>query len=128
MTSKIGDRVGPFPSLREQARLWAVVMGPPLAWSAGLALDYALVRVACPGRMVLLHLVTLVTLAGAVTAGLVAARRWRRTGRAPGRIEPPGGPRDRFMLAVAIMISVFFSFAILAQWLPKLFLGPCVGV
>lgn len=128
MTSTIGERMGPFPSLREQARLWVVVMGPPLAWSAGLALDYALVRVACPGRMVLLHLVTVATLSGAVIAGIVAVRRWRRAEGAPDRIEPPEWARDRFMLALAIMTSAFFSFAILSQWLPKLFLHPCVGV
>lgn len=128
MSSRTGERIHPSPSLREQSLLWLLVLGPPLAWSLGLALDYALVRAACPGSSVLLHLVTLVTFTAAASAGIRAWRGWGRASEARLESRELEAGRTRFMLAVAVMGGAFFSFAILAQWVPTLFLSPCVAV
>lgn len=111
------------------AMLWFAVLAGPVAWTIGLNLDYSLVRVACVREtMLLLHLVTLVTLALAAAGGWVAWREWGRAGaELPGE---EGGtlPRSRFMSVLGLLGSAFFALVIVAQWIGKLFLNPCMGV
>ena len=109
--------------------LWFAVLAGPVAWMIGLNADYSLVRVACAtGTMLPLHLVTLVTLLLAAAGGVVGWRGWRRGG---GEWPGEGGTvleRSRFMSALGLMASALFALAIVAQWLAKLFLDPCVGI
>jgi hypothetical protein len=113
--------------------LWAIFLVPALAWMIGFNTDYALVRVACTEEMVWpLHVVTVTTLALAIGAGVAAWGRLPR-GSSPFEVSKdprlPDGVRGRpFMLELAILSSGFFSFAIVVQWLTKLFLNPCMGI
>jgi hypothetical protein len=123
------ERVHEFREPRGIASLWFSMLAGPVAWMLGLNADYSLVRVACAkGTMLPLHLVTLATLALAVAGGLVAWRDWQRAGR-----EWPGEAgttldRSRFMSVVGLMGSALFALTIVAQWLAKLFLDPCVAI
>lgn len=108
--------------------LWFVLLAGPAAWLLGLILDYNLVRSACVGETVVpLHLATLLALALAGAGGFVGWREWRRLGeRWPGE---GGGEltRSRFMVAIGLMASTLFALVIVAQWIGKLFLHPCMG-
>ncbi|HEX2091157.1 MAG TPA: hypothetical protein VHG28_02100 [Longimicrobiaceae bacterium] len=118
-----------FGAPRGIATLWFVVLAGPVAWMLGLNADYALVRVACAkSSMLYLHGVTLATLLLAAAGGWVGWREWRRAGR-----EGPGGEsgtlaRSRFLVALGILASALFALTIVAQWIPKLFLNPCMGI
>lgn len=118
-----------FREGRGIAVLWFVVLAGPVAWMLGLNVEYALVRVACAkGSMLYLHLPSLATLLLAVAGGAVGWREWRRAGREwPGE---EGGTlsRTRFMLALGVLGSGLFGLTILAQWVTKLFLDPCMGI
>ncbi|HET7464871.1 MAG TPA: hypothetical protein VFJ82_26750 [Longimicrobium sp.] len=123
------DEVVHATDLRGKARLWFGMLGPALAWAIGFSIDYGLVRVACARQnMIPLHLVTLLTLAVVVTAGIVAHREWRRAGG--GEPTEGGGPiaRARFMGMFGMLAGAFFALLVLAQWAPKLFLNPCMGI
>lgn len=111
------------------AMLWFAMLAGPAAWSLGLGLDYALVRVACSaGTTLPLHAVTLGSLALAAAGGWVAWRAWARTGR--GRPGEGGGPvpRSRLMAVLGMLASALFGLAIVAQWAAKLFLHPCMAI
>jgi len=105
------------------------MLAGPLAWAAGLGLDYTLVIVACEsGNNAWLHLVSLVTLGAAGAGAWLAYRQWRRLGggvpgERAGRIE-----RSRFMAALGVMSGVFFSLVIIAQWTASFVLHPCMGI
>lgn len=109
--------------------LWVAVLAGPLAWMLGLNAEYSLVAVACAKQsLVSLHLVSLATLLMSVGGGLLAWREWQRAGaELPGE---EGGtiPRSRFMAAVGLLGSGYFSLVILAQWIANLFLNPCMGI
>lgn len=123
------ERIERLSEERGLLSLWFVLLAGPAAWMMGLMVDYSLVRVACTdGAVVALHLVTATTLGVVVAGGLVGRREWRLAGeRWPGE---GGGDltRSRFMIAVGLMASGFFTLVILAQWLAKLFLHPCMGI
>ena len=109
--------------------LWFAMLGPALAWAIGFAIDYGLVHLACARQSVLpLHLVTLVFVAIAVSAGGVAHREWRRVGGGRPGEEPPPDGRARFMAAFGMLASGFFTLVLLAQWAAKLFFNPCMGI
>ena len=135
-------------------RLWFVVSVGPVAWFLHLLVSYLLVsyptvQVTCAaGGNLLLHLVTVVATAAALTGGVMAWRAWQRlrNGEAVGRLsrhglrptphalrhagedvsraEPPGG-RNRFMALYGVLSSSYFFLVILAQWLPVLTMSPC---
>jgi hypothetical protein len=111
------------------ATLWFAMLAGPVAWFTGLNLNYSLVRLACAkGSLVSLHLVSALTLALAVSGGVVAWREWRRVGGGwPGEGGDPRA-RSRFMAVIGLMSSALFSVVILAQWVAQLILNPCVGI
>lgn len=127
--SETTERSGYFREPGGIAALWFAVLAGPIAWMLGLNLDYALVRVACArSTMLPLHLVSLLTLVLALAGGWIAWREWRRAGE-----EWPGEgagtlPRSRFMVVLGLMGAPFFALVILAQWVSKLFLNPCMGI
>jgi hypothetical protein len=109
--------------------LWFAVLGAPLAWSLGFNTDYALVRLACAKEsMLYLHLATLFSLGLSLCAGWVAYAEWRRAGK--GALDEAQGPASLagFMAILGLLGSAFFSLLIVAQWLPNLFLHPCMGI
>lgn len=118
-----------FRSKRAQALLWLAFVAGPLAWGLGLGLDYSLVRVACAaGNEIPLHLVSLVTLGLALGGGYLSWVEWTKAGR-----EEPGEggdvlARTRFMSVIGLLGSLLFSVTILAQWISKLFLNPCMAI
>lgn len=123
------DEVGRVTEPRGAARLWFGMMGAPLAWALGFSIDYGLVRLACARQnMIPLHLVTLVELAVVILAGVVAHREWRLAGG--GEPTEAGGPipRARFMGMFGMLASAFFVLLVLAQWTPKVFFNPCMGI
>lgn len=111
------------------ATLWFVLLAGPVAWMLGLNAEYGLVRLACAKQNMLpLHAVSLATLLLAVAGGVVGWREWQRAGR-----EGPGEgagtlPRSRFMVAMGLLASGFFSLVILAQWVASFFLNPCMAI
>ena len=111
------------------AILWFVTLAGPIAWVLGLNADYALVRIACTeGTMLPLHLVSVLTLALVVVGGGVGWREWQRLGR---ELPGEGGgviSRSRFMVVLGLLASAFFALVIVAQWISKLFLNPCMGI
>jgi hypothetical protein len=111
------------------ASLWFAMLAGPVAWMIGLNADYFLVRLACTkSTMIPLHLVTVVTLALAVSGGLVAHRDWKLSGAEwPGEEGGVLG-RSRFMSALGILTASFFALVIVAQWLAKLFISPCIAI
>lgn len=127
--SETTERRRRFREPRGIALLWFTVLAGPVAWLTGLNADYALVRVACArGSMLPLHVVSLATLLLALAGGWVAWTEWRRTGREwPGE---GGGtlPRSRFLIALGLLGSPYFALVIVAQWVGKLFLNPCMGI
>ena len=114
---------------RAIAALWFAMLAGPAAWMLGLNLDYALVRVACARHTTLpLHGVTLATLALAAAGGWVAWREWRRVGGGwPGEAWGPEA-RSRFMAVMGMLAAAFFGLVIVAQWVSKLFLNPCMAI
>jgi hypothetical protein len=114
---------------RAIATLWFAVLAGPAAWIVGLEADYSLVRIACAWETMLpLHLVTVATLSLAAAGGLVARRQWERVGRGwPGEGWGPEA-RSRFMAVIGMLASAFFAVAIVAQWISKLFLHPCMAI
>lgn len=111
------------------AALWFAMLAAPVAWFAGLNLNYSLVRLACAkGTLISLHLVSAATLVLAVSGGVVAWREWRRVGGGwPGEGGDPRA-RSRFMAVIGVLASALFSLVILAQWVAELILNPCVGI
>ncbi len=109
--------------------LWFVLLAGPLAWVVGLMVDYSLVMVACSsGTVAALHLVSAATFGVALAGGVVGWRLHRRLGE---RWSGEGGgelTRSRFMVALGLLGSALFGLTILAQWLGKLFLHPCMGI
>jgi hypothetical protein len=118
-----------FTEPRGVLGLWYGLLGGPVAWLLGLQADYSLVRLACAkGTMLPLHLVSLATLLIALGAAAVAWRDWQRAG--PEWPGEGGGvlDRSRFMAAIGLGAGALFSLVILAQWLAKLFLDPCIAI
>jgi hypothetical protein len=129
MSPETVDGTRAFREPRGVLGLWFALLGGPVAWMLGLGADYNLVRLACAkGTMLPLHLVSLATLLLAASAAAMAWRDWHRAGPEwPGE----GGSvldRSRFMAAAGLGSGTFFSLVILAQWLAKLFLDPCIGI
>lgn len=115
----------PLRAGREVALLWAALLSGPVTWAAAFNLDYALVRVACAkDTMLPLHLVTLGALAVVLAGGAVAWTRWRRLDRGEGG----AADRARFMAIVALLSSLLFGGLLVAQWIPKLVLHPCMAI
>jgi hypothetical protein len=122
------------------AALWFGLFAAPVVWSLQLLLLYPAVAHACfprdrPLAVPLLStdplvlLVSIVALAVATAAGLIALRSWRST-----RAEQHAGEehlletgegRSRFMALGGMLLSGLFLFDIVMNGLPFLMLGPC---
>jgi hypothetical protein len=108
------------------AALWGGVLLAPFAWALQLGVGYALVdRVCESGHSFLHHLLTLIALLIAAGGLYLAWHSWHVAG--PQWPDSGGDPvsRSRFIALSGLMLSIFFTVAIIAQWLPTLILDPC---
>ncbi len=119
--------------------LWFGLFAAPTVWSLQLLLLYPVVVHACfprdrPLSVPLLStpvvlLVSVVALAVAAAAGLIALRSWRST-RAEHHageehLLETGEGRSRFMALGGMLLSGLFLFGIVMNGLPFLLLRPC---
>lgn len=102
------------------------LLAAPLVWAAQLQAGYSLGTMYCGDRhRLVIHLVTLLSLAIAAAGTWVAWRAWRAIGEAWPADEggPPG--RTRFVAAVGTISSAGFFLVIFAQGLPSFFFPAC---
>lgn len=110
--------------------LWAGVLIAPAAWAFNLQANYTLATFACEGRWpLLIHAISVVSLAVALAGMWIAWGSWRNAGGAgadTGEHEPRDRvARSRFMAAAGFVLSAFFALVIVAQWIPAFFQDPC---
>ena len=106
---------------------WLAVVVPPLASFAQQQISYSLVSPSCTSQtIVLLHLPTIGMLA---LIALATAYSWRQWTRDDGR-ETSNDRRElastHFFALLGLTMSGMATIVVLAQWLPTLFLHPCV--
>lgn len=122
-----------------EGRLWFGLLGSPIAWLIHLVVVYTLAEVTCvaglfeftmlglDGGVSLILIVTLLTLALAVAAGVVAYgsdRRLRRQDRGQASISDRGVSKQ--MARWGMHLTVLFVFIIGVETIPVFFyLQPC---
>jgi hypothetical protein len=123
------DEQAAFRAPSHIEREWLALLAPPLAWALGLVAKYALVPFVCgSGDTIWTHVVSIVTLAVATGAGVLAWGLYQDAGREwPGESAQPV-VRSRFMAALGILSAVLFAIAIVAQWITSAFLNPCMAI
>jgi hypothetical protein len=100
--------------------LWLALFAGPVAWTLHLLVSYALVKVACEANVaLLLHLVTLATLALAVLGLAIAVRAYGL------RWQPPRTASD-FLWVTSMLVNLVFAFGILMEGLPNAVVSPCL--
>ncbi|MFL5618008.1 MAG: hypothetical protein ACJ79A_06370 [Gemmatimonadaceae bacterium] len=106
---------------------WFMVVGPPLAAFAQQQVAYSFVDAACQWRAIVAeHLPAIVALLIVGFAFFLARREWERGGRRePGDDELPIGT-PRFFAVLGFLMSAISLIVIVAQWLPIVFLEPCL--
>jgi hypothetical protein len=122
-----GDADAHFSSTRGELLLWTGVLGPAAVWSLQMLVGYAVARFSHAHRWLtgLHHGVSLIGVAAALACAWVAWREWRRIGGGEPRGSEPDVPgRSRFLAALGILSSLFFTVVIIAQWVPTFFLDP----
>lgn len=117
--------------------LWACVLVGPLAWAVQLGTFYPLVHLAC-GRDAtwFFHLLTAILILLALI-GLVFSWHYLRephhlsqetvlTDRIAD-ISKREIPSRQFLALSGVALSIFFGVLMLMEWIPTLYLSPCVG-
>ena len=114
---------------RHIAMHWFAALGGAFAWALAFGLHYGLVEVACGiGSSIPLHIASLLCIAIAAAALVVAVRLWHQFGRSlPGEAGGPL-PRSRLLTVVGLLGNAFFIIVIVAQWLTVVFLHPCMAI
>ena len=116
-----------FRSRSGIATLWFGMLAAPASWYLHLNVSYALVRWVCEtGDVWLLHLTTVVALAVATAALLVAWRSWRRLGEPLLAAGSGTIGRSRFMALGGLAISSFFTLVLIVAWVPSFLIEPCL--
>lgn len=105
---------------------WLAIVGPPVAAFAQQQISYSLVSPACGrGAPILLHLPSLVMLAIIAGLGVYSWRQW--TSNRDSRVSDDGEvARSRFFALLGLGMAGISGVLLLAQWLPTLFLSPCL--
>lgn len=108
----------------EDARLWTMLLFPPLAWGAHLQTVYALHQQACEWKSTIVPVV--VSLVFLVAVGYSG---WRAHARMPAHVPDPRETathsRAHFMATSAYIGAWLFGLVIAGQTLPLVFLRPC---
>jgi len=128
--------VRPEPEPREhppvsRTVLWAAILAGPVAWVANHMLLYIISSWSCAkGTEWPLHATAALTALVCVAGFAIAWQAWQRSepalGHDPGHPEEVSAPRSRFMGMIGMLASALFLSVIVSQWLPVLFLGPCM--
>jgi hypothetical protein len=123
MTEEPNNRFYSAPGL---LGLWTGVLLPPTVWALQMQINYVLVRKACTqGSSLALYVVSIVALAAAVAAALIALTNWRRSGPT----WPSGAAdlftRSRFLAVLGLLMSAMFFLVILAQGIATVVFPPC---
>jgi hypothetical protein len=116
-----------FARTRISLGLWFGFLGGPSAAFLNVLVGYPAVDRACVSdSSVILHVLTLLFLAMAAVATIVA---WRLRGRLPRERDIDAGllPRSRFLATVGILTGALSFVAIIMQWIPVFVLGACHG-
>jgi hypothetical protein len=104
-------------------RDWFAVIAGPLAWFAAHVASWMLVPAAHEaGPLVGIYLVDIAALAIAGVAGVLAAARIRRLGRAPD--EDRRAQRARFLAACGLALSALSIVLVIGLTLPLVLLVP----
>jgi hypothetical protein len=104
---------------------WGILIGP-LAWATDLGISYPITQSLCAFNHAWgFHVITVCTLALAVSGAVVARRELALVPRAPGEKLPRPIERSRFMALLGIALSVLFMIVILAESVAKLGVSPC---
>ena len=121
---RFGSRAFDWPRVTAQ---WLAVVGPPIAVFAQQQLAYALVAPSCTNQArLLLQLPTLLML---VAIGIAASYSWREWNRGDSRSKSSNNTRpgpSRFFALLGLTMSGMSAAVLVAQWLPTLFLQPCL--
>lgn len=108
--------------------LWFGFIGSAALWFIHLNLTYILTAVVCDmGGRFLLYIASLVLGAGALSAGFVAWRNWRKLPQEERDklIDDMQGTRQTFMTFGGMLASGIFFLGILLATIPLFFLNPC---
>jgi hypothetical protein len=115
-----------YATHRGTATLFVGVLVPPAVWLAHLMASFAASEALCArGYGVVLHLLSLVAIALAVGAGLLALRNFHGTGDEANPDEGGTLARSKFLAVAGIASSAFFTLALIAADIPNWMLGPC---
>jgi hypothetical protein len=98
-------------------QVWAAALAGAVAWTAHNLLSAALVSFACgwPIGLVLLHALTVGTLAVALAGAVVGGRRF----------VAATTDGTRFVGGASVMLNALFALVIVAEGVPNLMLNPC---
>ena len=108
--------------------VWAGMIIAPASWALDLVVRYALVEWCCKhgGKGLLIGL-SLAFFTGAALCAAACFAEWRAAGlRVPVGSEPGPLARARFMAALGLLSSSFFSVVIAAQAVAPFFVDPCL--
>jgi len=106
--------------------LWSGITAGPIAWAIELTVSYAIVKRVCASRNdVVLHLITILSLAIVAGGGLLSGNAYQRT--AQDRPTDGSSPRQRarFMAILGLALSGFFLVVIIASALPNWVIDAC---
>jgi small-conductance mechanosensitive channel len=124
---------------------WLVLAlaGGPVAWTVHLLAGYVIVALWCAegwaGVGMAIGVLTLLCAAGAVGAGVLSFRLWRRAQAGLLSDEEPGGPeswdarmgergaRAAFLSVMSLFLAALFLLLIVLQALPPLFAEACAA-
>lgn len=121
-------RTRPSPtSWRRITAQWLAVVVPPLAAFAQQQISYSLVSLSCTKHAVaLLHLPTLGMLTLVAVATVYSWREWAQRDHPPRPDDPHQPGSLRFFALLGLTMSGLSTIVVLAQWLPTLFVHPCI--
>lgn len=121
--------------------LLLALVGGPVAWTLHLLVGYFLVAVGCAtawaGTDAAIVALTVVCAAAAVATGWLGLRLWRQaqehrlSDEEPGDDEPwdgrlgERGARANFLAIAGVLLAIMFTYAIVIEGLPPLFMPTC---
>ncbi len=116
----------PDASPRGAALMWLGVFAGPLAWIVDTALSYPLVQWECGAHStVLLHLMSVIGLFVALAGCGASFVTWSSLPDPVPPEERRSLARARFLALGGLVLSASFVLVIIANAIPRFFIGPC---